>query len=224
MFRIIIAIFTAAILFNSCGEPPVVFIEPQPQDLSAKAYFEPIYRGVFLCESDSAIVYVKAKTIHKEKNYNFKTTIEEIDSIHNAELIGDQLWIDGFEEPIPVEVEGDSVAGDIMFRDTLFEMGENQVLKFYRGHHILNKNLGGDKWEVLILSVDYGLNLRLYEAVMPEDLNKLEKITPVTDISTEEKNQILLAPTISEFKEIMQTQLVFQECDLYNRMKLPTEI
>ncbi len=224
MSRIILVVFIAVILVSSCGEPPVVFIEAQPQDLDAKAYFEPIYRGVFLCESDSATVYVKAKTIHKEKEYNFKTTLEEIDSIQGAELIGDQLWLEGFEEPVPVEIEGDSISGEILFRDTLFEIGKGQVLKFFRGHHILNKKLIDEKWEVLILSIDYDLNLRLYEAAMPEDLGKLDKVTPVKDISTEEIDQILLAPTVTEFRNIMRMHLVFQECDLYRRMKLPTEI
>ena len=220
-FSIFIAFILLAI---GCGEPPVVFQETQPKDLNARAYFEPIYRGIFLCESDSAFVHVHAKTIHKEKNFKFSTTRAEIDSIQHAELVDDKIWVDGYKEPIPVRVEGDSVFGDVVLKDTLFNLGKDQVLKYFRGHHILNKKISGEKWEVLILSIDYDLDLRLSEAVMPDDLGKLEKITPVKDISTEEKDQILLAPTVTEFREILRKQLIFQECDLYTRMKMPTEI
>lgn len=213
-----------ALLASACSEPPVVFEEPQPKDLEPKAYFEPVYRGVFLCESDSALVYVKAKTIHKEKKYSFTTDPVEIDSTPGVELIGNQLWLKEFEDPIPVNVDGDSITGEMVLKDTLFNLGEDQMLKYFRGHHILNKKIEKNKWEVLILSTDYGLNLRLFEAVMPEDLEKLEKITPVKDISTEEKEQILLAPTVAEFREILRQQLIFQECDFYIRLKLPTAI
>lgn len=211
-------------LFIRCEEPPVVFEESQPKDLTAKAFFDPIYRGVFQCESDSSTVYVKAKTIYKEKAYQFKASLAEIDSMEVVELIDGQLWVKGFEDPIPVEIKGDSASGEIMFRDTLFDMSENHILKYFRGHHILNKKLGTDKWEVLILSIDYDLDLRLSEALMPNDLEALKKITPVKDISTEDKTQILLSPTIAEFREILKQNLVFQECDIYRRLKFPTEI
>ena len=112
---------------------------------------------------------MKAKTIYKELTYQFKTSIAEIDSLEESKLTDGQLWIEGLKDPIPVNIEGDSVSGALTFRDTLFEVGENQVLKYFRGHHILNKRIDEDKWEVLVLSVDYDLNLRLSEAVMPED-------------------------------------------------------
>ena len=224
MKQLIFLLFIASFLVFGCVEPPVVFNDAQPTGLEAKAYFEPIYRGVFQCESDSGIVYVKAKTIYKELTYQFKTSIAEIDSLEESKLTDGQLWIEGLKDPIPVNIEGDSVSGALTFRDTLFEVGENQVLKYFRGHHILNKRIDEDKWEVLVLSVDYDLNLRLSEAVMPEDLSELEKITPVKDISTEDKSQILLVPTVAEFKELLKSRLLFQECDLYKRLKLPTAI
>ncbi|MEZ4934025.1 MAG: hypothetical protein R2788_18110 [Saprospiraceae bacterium] len=223
MLRIIaLLLFTSLII--RCGEPPVVFEESQPKDLAPKAFFEPIYRGVFQCESDSSLVHVTAKTIYKEKAYKFKASLAEIDSMEVAELVDSQLWVKGFEEPIPIMIEGDSASGEIMLRDTLFNISENHILKHFRGHHILNKKLAANKWEVLILSIDYDLDLRLSEAVMPEDLEALKKITPVKDISTEEKDQILLSPTPSEFREILKRNLVFQECDIYRRFKFPKEI
>ncbi|MEO1263320.1 MAG: hypothetical protein AAFZ15_31210 [Bacteroidota bacterium] len=224
MKNCLILLIVLATLFTSCGEPPIVFQDTQPQDLDARAYFEPIYRGIFLCESDSALVHVNAKTVHKEKNFKFSTTVSELDSIAEAELVGEEIYVKGFKQPIPVKIEGDSVFGDVLLRDTLFNLGKDHVLKYFRGHHILNRKLSKDKWEVLILSIDYDLDLRLSEAVMPEDLGKLERVTPVKDISTEERDQLLLAPTVTQFREILRQQLVFQECDLYTRMKLPTEI
>lgn len=223
MLRLIILLLFINLTIR-CEEPPVVFKETQPKDLAPKAFFDPIYRGIFQCESDSSFVFVKARTIYKEKAYGFKTSLAEIDSMEEAALINGELWLKDFKGPIPVEIVGDTASGEIIFRDTLFDMSENQILKYFRGHHILNKKLDTDKWEVLILSIDYDLDLRLSEAIMPEDLEALKKTTPVKDISTEEKDQILLSPTTAEFREILKQNLVFQECDIYRRLKFPTEI
>ena len=212
------------LLFATCTEPPVVFTEPQPQGLPPEPYINMMYRGTFFCESDSATVYVKAKTIHKERPFAFAIPKSELDTMKDARLEGEILYIKGFEVPVPVEIVNDTVHADVMIRDTLFEMGSKQVLKSFKGHQILNKELGPRKWEVLILSLDDQLGLRLSAATLPEDLEALEEITPVEDISTEDQIQLRISPSYMEFNEILQKQLIFEECDIFTRMKVSIEI
>ena len=113
-------------LFGTCTEPPVVFTEAQPSDIPEEPYFNMIYRGIFFCESDSATVFVKAKTIYKERAYTFSISKAEIDSIPGARLEGQTLYIEGFEDPIQGELINDTLYSDIMLRDTLFDMGVDQ--------------------------------------------------------------------------------------------------
>ena len=209
---------------GACTEPPVVFTEAQPQGLPAEPYINMVYRGTFFCESDSATVHIKARTIHKERLYAFSIPKAEVDTMQDATLEDSVLVIKGFEESIPVEIINDTLYADIMIRDTLFEMSSKQILKYYKGHQVISKELGPEKWEVIILSLDGDMNLRLSEAILPADLEALEEITPVEDISTEEQIQIRVSPSYLEFGEILQKQLIFQECDLFTRMKLTTEI
>lgn len=203
----------------SCEEPPVVFTGPQPVDLQAAPYISPIYRGTFFCESDSSTVYVKARTIHKERLYAFSITKEEIDTIKEVRLEGDLLMLKGFETPIPVEHRNDTLFAEVMLQDTLFEMGPGQVLKTFQGHQILNKELADKKWEVLILSLENDFNLTLSAAVFPDDIQVLQAITPVEDISTEEQVQLRLSPSQIEFSEIFRRRLIFQACDQFTRIK-----
>ena len=206
------------LLIWSCNEPPIVFTEPQPTALSPSPYISPIYRGTFLCESDSSIVHVQARTIFKEKNYAIATTKTELEKVDGVKLKDGFIEINGWQKVEIKEVRGDSIFSDFLLRDTLFDLSPNQIIKSFRGHHIISKKLRAKDWEVIILSLDYDLNLRLSKTILPEDLEQLESITPVENISTESKTQYRISPTVMEFDEILKQKLIFEECDYFNRI------
>lgn len=209
----------------SCNQAPVVFDQPQPNNLPAKPYFEPIYRGTFLCESDSAMVHVHAKTVFKEKAFAFKLSLEEIAEDSSILYSNGELFINSRNEPVSAKLDGDTVRAEIILRDTLFEIGAHQILKHFRGHHILNKKVENNRWEVEVLSLVGDLDLRYAKAEMPEDLEQLEKITPVKRKNTDtRKEQLIISPTVIEFNEIMQQELIFRECDYFSRQQLPVQI
>jgi hypothetical protein len=56
--------------------------------------------------------------------------------------------------------------------------------------------------------------------VLPEDLNKIKEITPLEDISTSEKKQYRLKPTIIEFSDLLNSRLIFEACGYYERIEL----
>ena len=212
------------VLLNGCTEPAIVFKEPQPEGAKVERFISPIYRGTYFCSSDSSIVYVKSKSVHKERAYSFEVPLAELDTIPEAELIGNILHLQGFEAPIPVDIIRDTVYAEVLLQDTLFEMGPTNILKSFNGHQILNKRMDQDRWEVLILSVDDQLNLWLSAVVMPEDIAALEAITPVEDISRDDQVQFRIAPSAMEFEEILKQRLIFVECDMFTRIKLPVEL
>jgi len=210
------------IYFIGC-EPAVVFRVPQPTGLESRNTFDPLYRGKFLCDSDSTFVYVKSNCVFKEREVIVKTSLESLDSIPGARIENEMLYIEETDLYFPYKMEGDLLTANVLMRDTLFKVNPG-VLKYYRGHHILNKPEAKEKWEVWVLSLDHYYNISLSKAELPEDINKLEYITRVEDLSTENYPQIRLNPSIVEFKEILESNLLFRECDYYIRAERPTEI
>lgn len=217
MKKLIFIVFILVIGLSSCDEPPVVFVGPQPEGSTSRSSIDMIYRGTFLCESDSALVYVKRNLIYKEKAFTFQMSLEEIEETEGLQWTGNQLIATDWPTPIPAEMKDSFVHSTILLQDTLFQVGPNQVLKSFRGHQVINKRISNNKWEVQILSLDADFNLRLSKAGIPTDLEQLKEITTVKDISTEEKYQLLIAPTQMEFEEILYQKLIFEECDLFTR-------
>ncbi len=209
--------------FYSCV-PAVVFEEPQPQGAETHSSFPMMYRGTFLCSSDSAIVWITDKLVYKEKTYSVTMTQVEVNETEGVELIGDQLYIESINDPVKVVTQGDSVFANVTLRDTLFHLGKDQVLTQFRGHQLLNRQLKSGDWEVMILSINYDFDLILSKAVEPEDLEQLESITPVEDLSRGDTVQYRISPSVYEFNQILEEQLIFEPCDYYERVRLSIEI
>ena len=204
--------------FLAC-EPAVVFDGPQPVGLSAEKGFRPIYRGHYFCDSDSTEVWVRANCLYKEKQMPFTALLEEVLRNDDLALINGELCIIPLNRCLPVRIAGDSVSGQVIIRDTLFAVGPDQVLKSFRGHQILNKRLDKNKWEVLILSLDEDLNLSFASVVLPNDLDQLKAITPVENISEGDEVQYRVAPNLSEFHQLLESGILFQEYNMFYRIK-----
>lgn len=206
------------LIFLRC-EAPIVFTEAQPRDVKESIQFENPYQGTFMCTEDSALVRVEPQVIYKEKPFQFGVSPAELDTLEDVKWLGDKIYIIPLDEYVDVENLGDTlIVGELWLRDTLFAVGQEQVLKYYRGHQILNKKLSGNRWEVTILSLDEEGNLTLSKTVIPEDLGKLEAITPVKNISREDHTQYLLSPTRAEFRKLLEAKLIFEACDTYERI------
>ena len=112
------------------------------------------------------------------------------------------------------------LSGNVTLRDTFFEIGATGILKSYKGNEIMNTQLEDRHWQVEILTVDKDGNLSYARSKEPEDLKALEEITPInTLVSPEGDAQYEMAPTKAEFRQILKTKLVFEECDLLTFMK-----
>ena len=192
-------------------QPSVVFKEAQPKDVEQRPAFDPHYQGVFYCSSDSTWVFLTSTTLYKEKLFSLSLDKSDPEQdIEEVEKLGHHVTID---------YEDDStMLYTVTLRDTLFSMSPQHVLKYYRGHYILNRQLSEGNWEVKTLLMDDGGNLSLSETKLPQDLSVLEEITPVEDISTERQEQIRIDPTRIAFKKLLRTRLIFEECDYFERV------
>ena len=65
------------------------------------------------------------------------------------------------------------------------------------------------------------MNMQLKYATLPGQLEELNQITPVEDISHDEVEQYMIAPTQMEFDEILKQEIVFEACEFFRRVSVP---
>lgn len=214
-------IFAALIILTglvNCS-PPVVFTEAQPDVVPEAESFDPAYQGLYFCTGDSSTVRVSPTTIWKERHLQLNTTIKDIEESDGVYLDGNILYIEETNTPVQINyLDEDRIAGEFMIADTLFQIGSKQILKKYRGHQILSTKMSPRHWAVQILSKDEDGNLSLWTTKLPEDLESLEMITPVEDISSEDVQRFRISPNIAEFRRLMESKLIFEACDYFERI------
>ncbi len=204
-------------LFSFSCTPPLVFTHAQPKGVKAQNAFELHYQGTYFCTGDSSIVRVEEQCIYKEKSYTFVTSLAELDAMENVYFEEGRIYQDGQEMPFEVlYLDDQTLAGTYTHRDTLFRVGEYQILKYYKGHQLLNTRINEEHWQLWLLSKDQMGNLALSKTTLPERMDKLEAITPVKDLAPDgERPQYEINPTKAEFRKLLQTKLIFEECDYY---------
>lgn len=209
------------IYWMSC-EPPVIFKSPQPEGIQQVTSFSPEFRGTYTCESDSSVVIISDDIIYKTEWFDFMVTQNRIDQDPNFEKSGEFLFVKRLGKCTINKIENDIVYATAQLADTLFLLDENEcILKSYKGHQIMSLKLLDGSYEVIILSLDEDSNLELKMATLPGELEQLEKITAVKDVSSEEDEQYEINPSRMEFDEILKQELVFETCEYFKRVKIP---
>ena len=75
-------------------------------------------------------------------------------------------------------------------------------------------------WEVWLLGLDEHLNLTLHETKIPDDIEKVREISPIENISDSTKVQYRMHPTLIEFSDLLNSQLIFEACGYFERIAL----
>lgn len=222
MKHLVQLIFFLAV-YTSC-EPPVVFTTPQPDSFPQRSSFDLFYRGRFFCDSDSATVVIGQKVVYKEKKIPFVISQDELDTSTTILVNEDHLIINSLKQKVPFTIKNNRIYSEVTLRDTIFKIGPTEVLTRFRGHHLMNRKIDEDRWEVAILSLNENLDIEVSIATVPADLERLNEITPVEDISRGDTIQYRLSPTVYEFNQILEEELIFESCDYFRRLRMNKEI
>jgi len=218
MRSFLISITAAFFLLLAC-EPAVIFSDAQPKGVRAKATFDKKYQGTYFCESDSAWVKVEPRLIYKEKTFFLVATEEELKDDQHFYIDGDRAYVTYLDAYIELQDLGDDLVGsEVTLRDTFFNLNKLGTLKSFKGHQIMNTEFPTGHWQVEILTLDKEGNISYKRTKEPEDLKALEAVTDVQLIGNEGLTQYQLSPTRKEFKELLKTELVFEECDYFYRV------
>lgn len=212
-------IFVATIL-GAC-QPSVVFGDPQPVTVDPLTKIPDIYRGIYWCNVDSATLYVDDKAFVRRKEFLIKTTLQEIETDPDLDIVNGQLYVNDWEGYFPITKIEDTITTQLIMRDTIFSISDNQLVKAYKGHLVLNLKMKNNTWEVLVVSQRRDELLTISKAEIPEDLAKLDSITTVSLLNGPDRvrTQIYLKPTAKEFERIYNEGLLFSKsCTEYKRI------
>lgn len=216
-----ITLFISIIVVISSCEPTVVFKTPQPKGIIEITSFSPEFRGTFFCESDSSLVVVDKNIIYKAHWFDFAIHEDRIESDSNLLKTDELLFVKDLGQSAMYKIQNDTVYASIRLTDTLFILSEENILKSYKGHQVMNLKLKDGDYEVIILSLDEDTNLELKMATLPGEVEQLEKITSVKDVSYDEVEQYQVNPTRLEFDEILKQEIVFETCEYFKRVRIP---
>ena len=215
-------VFSILMVITSC-EPVVVFKTPQPKGIKEISSFSPEFRGTFFCESDSSLVVVDKNIIYKTHWFDFSIPENRIELDPRLKKSGESLLVKDLGNCMIYKIQNDTVYASVRLTDTLFILSEVNILKSYKGHQVMNLKLKDGDYEVIILSLDEATNLELKMATLPGEIEELEKITPVKDVSYDDVEQYQVNPTQLEFDEILKQEIVFETCEYFKRVKISTK-
>ncbi len=212
---IYIGILGWSLLFFAC-EPLVVFEDAMPPEVEAINHIPPSFQGVYLCESDSTLMYVNENLVYQETYFKFITTLDKVEQSEDCVVLDSTLFFPWKESCVPFEFLSDSIIEAKIFEvDTLFRFAENEVAKLYKGRLFMNIKDGQNHWSTFMVSpmVDGSLQWEYIE--IPPKLKDIETISPNyrTRALDEDKTQFILRPTLVEFENIVSKGYL-RECDI----------
>lgn len=192
------------ILFIASCAPDLTFTEPQPPDVKNETKFKRRYRGDYRSLEDSAILTITKNSIKKTWYVDIKVHKDSIElkvSLEGGKL--EMVNIAGYE----VTQEGDSVRIVGETTKHLFNLSEDQVLRYYKGYYFLNSQEGDDLWTVKMLSLEKGLLSFKRFLGTEAELTKLSELTSIDTVRNAEGEAVdyRIHPTLSEFREILRS-------------------
>lgn len=166
-----IKFFLPLLVLAAC-EAPATFDQPQPADTRDQERFPRRLQGAYLAD-DSTELLIDATTVLKKIDLELPLGPADIDS--TLTILGDSIRVEDSGETFAFRRIGDTLMVHVLHTDTLFCIGEGQVLRKYRGHYFLNDLLDDGVWTVRKLTLKKGV-LTLGTIADPADIRLMEEI------------------------------------------------
>ena len=213
----VLAIFAMII---SCT-PPVVFDQPYPTNADNLSAIPDEYQGTFICESDSALLFIEDRQIYIRQEHFFLLPLKDVEEFEECRIVGNEMYVAGRSECIPLEFLSDSlVRGIVLEYDTLFSLQETSVARLYEGHVALSAELMDGQWSVSFLSLEPNSDIK-YRAITDKTrIKNIEKITVLENITSKDdkEERYKINPTMKQFDELFKDEKVFIECEYLTRV------
>ena len=203
-------IFLTLMTFTACG-PIASFNEPQPPNTNNLSAFPKRIQGQYLSIEDSSILKITVNLICRIYDFDQKMNINQLDS--NTVLSGDTIIDNNTKEKTIIKKVGDTLINHIHSIDTLFRLGNTDILRKFKGYYFINTYCGKDCWEVKKIKFKKG-RLSISEISSTQDIEKLQEITE----NFQDTVSFKFSPTKKQFKEFIKKN-GFSDSEVFIRMK-----
>lgn len=196
-------------LFNSC-EPVATFDKPQPEIVKSLTSFPERLQGKYLAADQASIVTISDKLITRHYDFDFK---EHKDSIRSPYKIVDDTLVNltyGTKEIVTFEC--DTVIQHANWKDTLFNISTENVLKKFKGYFFLNTRFSDHAWEVKKVSLKKGM--LTFGSI--SDIDDLQKLKGITETNSDTISQPFTLPR-RQFKKFVK-QNGFSKQETFSRI------
>lgn len=197
-------------------QPNVLFHEAVPPNVEAIYKVPSFFQGVFMCESDSSLMYAQENVIYNESYRMFVTPLKRVIEKEECSIVAGELYVAGNQECIPFEyLSEDTIQAKVYSRDTLFSFRESEVMKLYKGRLFMNYKNKRNEWVTYMITPLANRNMNWELIDVPDKINEIESITHdyTTRNYKQDETLFILKPTLVEFDRILSRQYT-SSCDV----------
>lgn len=193
-----LTILLLALLLISCREPLVQFSETQPENSRSLKFFpNKLIGNYYDSESEIDLEITNSMIIKKstlKDTFNVKV-LSEVEVLKGDTLVNTKTFEKTFVKKL-----NDTLFTNVLFKDTIFSINKENVLKKMKGYYFLNIKHSENNWVVKKLYLKNGL-LNLNDISTKEEIEMLEEITETKKDSSE---TFVIKPTKKQFREFVK--------------------
>ena len=193
-----LTILLLALLLISCKEPLVQFSETQPENSRSLKFFPNKLIGNYYDSENEIDLEITNSMIIKKSTlkdtFNVKV-LSEVEVLKGNTLVNTKTFEKTFVKKL-----NDTLFTNVLFKDTIFSINKENVLKKMKGYYFLNIKHSENNWVVKKLYLKNGL-LNLNDISTKEEIEMLEEITETKKDSSE---TFVIKPTKKQFRAFVK--------------------
>lgn len=193
-----LTILIFALLLISCREPLVQFSETQPENSRSLKFFPNKLIGNYYDSENEIDLEITNSMIIKKSTlkdtFNVKV-LSEVEVLKGDTLVNTKTFEKTFVKKL-----NDTLFTNILFKDTIFSINKENVLKKMKGYYFLNIKHSEKNWVVKKLHLKNGL-LNLNDISTNEEIEMLEEIT---ETKKDSSKTFVIKPTKKQFREFVK--------------------
>lgn len=193
-----LTILILALLLISCKEPLVQFYKTQPENSRSLKFFPNKLIGNYYDSENEIDIEITNSMIIKKSTlkdtFNVKV-LSEVEVLRGDTLVNSKTFEKTFVKRV-----NDTLFTNVLFKDTIFFISNENVLKKMKGYYFLNIKNSENNWIVKKLHFKNRL-LNLNDISTTEEIEMLEEITETKKDSSE---PFVIKPTKKQFRAFVK--------------------
>lgn len=200
------AIFILMMVLLSCNLN-ISFEQPQPVGVKSEQAFKKKFIGKYFGIDDSSYLYIYPTFIVQEWGTLFAYRKSVFDTIQSYSIRNDSIFGSEIEKGVPFKFANDTISFILNYKDTVFFIGGNNILKYFKKQYFLNNKVEDNIWYVRKMYIDNNGYLVIADLSSIDEIDNLKEVTEVNEIRGDSSSKIMrysANPTKKQFKEFVK--------------------